>query len=202
MQNLRKVALALVLSKVLGEPSQEPEAAGPIEPLPAGAATPLPLSIVSESEPARDAPFHEFVAEPRKPQVSRPPSLRSALLRKPGETRTPPATETDPVLPRRFPGGERVVSSQPEHRLARRDRQAPPTPARVGENDPHAPSPVASPPRLHRVNDGDTLAGLARRYYGDPTLGHLIYEANRGLLSDPRLLPIGVELVIPPGRRD
>jgi nucleoid-associated protein YgaU len=52
-------------------------------------------------------------------------------------------------------------------------------------------------PRTHVVVDGDSLARLAGRYLDDPRRSDEIFEANRGLLSDPDLLPIGVELVIP-----
>jgi hypothetical protein len=38
---------------------------------------------------------------------------------------------------------------------------------------------------------------LAGRYLDDPHRSGEIFEANRGLLSDPDLLPIGTELVIP-----
>jgi len=67
---------------------------------------------------------------------------------------------------------------------------------------PIAPPPWPAPeesqgPRAHIVVDGDTLARLAGRYLDDPRRSNEIYEANRGALTDPELLPIGVELVIP-----
>jgi nucleoid-associated protein YgaU len=52
-------------------------------------------------------------------------------------------------------------------------------------------------PRTHIVVDGDSLAKLAGRYLDDPRRAEEILELNRGLLSDPQLLPIGVELLIP-----
>jgi hypothetical protein len=52
-------------------------------------------------------------------------------------------------------------------------------------------------PRTHVVIDGDSLARLAGRYLDDPRRGGEIFEANRGVLSDPELLPIRTELVIP-----
>ncbi|MCE9605226.1 MAG: tail protein X [Planctomycetia bacterium] len=56
----------------------------------------------------------------------------------------------------------------------------------------------ASKPKRHRVRDGETLASLAERYYGNAERYIAIYDANRGVLSNPDLLPIGVELAIPP----
>ena len=55
---------------------------------------------------------------------------------------------------------------------------------------------------LHVVRNGDTLEGLAERYLDDPGRGLEIFDLNRDQLSNPYLLPIGVELRIPqPGSR-
>jgi hypothetical protein len=53
------------------------------------------------------------------------------------------------------------------------------------------------PARRHEIVDGDTLAELAQRYLGSSDRWTEIYQANRQALSDPELLPIGLELVIP-----
>ena len=50
----------------------------------------------------------------------------------------------------------------------------------------------------HTIVDGDTLAALAQRYLGSPARASEIFDANRNVLSDPELLPIGAELKIPP----
>jgi hypothetical protein len=64
-----------------------------------------------------------------------------------------------------------------------------------------APSPQlaeeADDARTHIVADGDSLEKLASLYLNDPQRGKEIYELNRGILSDPNLLPIGAELKIP-----
>jgi len=71
-----------------------------------------------------------------------------------------------------------------------------------GRPSPYAVLPSAAfdapTPRTHRIVDGDTLAGLAERYLGHPSRAGELFEANRGVLSSPELLPIGAELVIPP----
>jgi nucleoid-associated protein YgaU len=56
----------------------------------------------------------------------------------------------------------------------------------------------ATEPRTHKIIDGDTLAALAQRYLGSTARADEIFEANRNVLSDPELLPIGAELKIPP----
>ena len=52
-------------------------------------------------------------------------------------------------------------------------------------------------PRLHKIVDGDTLAGLAAKYLGSANRATEIFAANRDVLNDPNLLPIGTELKIP-----
>jgi len=58
---------------------------------------------------------------------------------------------------------------------------------------PVAPAPAAS----YRVRDGDDLTAIAIRFYGTPAAAAAIWQANRGTLRDPGLLPIGVELLLP-----
>ncbi len=57
--------------------------------------------------------------------------------------------------------------------------------------------PPARAPRRHTIHDGDTLESLAQRYLGDGQRAGEILEANRDVLADPQLLPIGVTIVIP-----
>ncbi|MGD9634764.1 MAG: LysM peptidoglycan-binding domain-containing protein [Pirellulales bacterium] len=55
--------------------------------------------------------------------------------------------------------------------------------------------------RTHVVIDGDTLTRLAERYLDDPERSAEIYRLNRDVLTNPELLPIGVELRIPARER-
>ena len=65
--------------------------------------------------------------------------------------------------------------------------------------------PIAAPTdqtaRTHTVVDGDTLPALAERYLGSSARAAEIYQANRDVLSNPGLLPIGAELKLPPRNR-
>lgn len=68
--------------------------------------------------------------------------------------------------------------------------------------DPAAARPVArdsgeGTARHHTVREGDTLAGLAKQYYGDEARSAAIFQVNRTVLTSPDELPPGVELVIP-----
>ena len=62
-----------------------------------------------------------------------------------------------------------------------------------------APAVAATPagPRSHTVVSGDTLAKMARIYYGNSGQWPKILEANKGTLEDPTKLKIGMVLVIP-----
>jgi hypothetical protein len=59
---------------------------------------------------------------------------------------------------------------------------------------PQGPAPL----RTHRIVDGDTLARLAERFLGDANRYEEIYALNESELPNPNILPIGVELKIPP----
>jgi hypothetical protein len=78
----------------------------------------------------------------------------------------------------------RASAMQASYHPADRDRDQP------GDDD-------ASGMRTHIVVDGDSLTKLADRYLDDPQQAQAIYRMNQGLLADPELLPIGVELRIP-----
>jgi nucleoid-associated protein YgaU len=65
------------------------------------------------------------------------------------------------------------------------------------------PAKPASAPVRYIVCEGDSLAYIARKFYG-PQQGNKrenvlrIFEANRGLLKSPDQIDVGQELVIPP----
>ena len=52
------------------------------------------------------------------------------------------------------------------------------------------------------VQAGDTLTDIARRFMGDGSWATVqkLYEMNRGTLSDPDQLDVGMHLVVPAGR--
>ncbi len=53
--------------------------------------------------------------------------------------------------------------------------------------------------RTYLTRDGDTLIAIARRHYGPDQGGRYldIFRANRDVISDPGVVPVGVRLVIP-----
>ncbi|MBJ7327735.1 MAG: LysM peptidoglycan-binding domain-containing protein [Chthoniobacterales bacterium] len=58
-------------------------------------------------------------------------------------------------------------------------------------------SPTPAAPRSHTVAGGDTLAGIAKKYYGKSGEWPKIAEANKDVLPDPTKLKIGTVLQIP-----
>ena len=52
--------------------------------------------------------------------------------------------------------------------------------------------------KKHVVVSGDTLSGIAKKYYDDAGKYMVIYEANKAVIGDnPDMIKVGMELVIP-----
>ena len=58
----------------------------------------------------------------------------------------------------------------------------------------------SAPQTIYTVKKGDTLAGIAQKFYGDRTAWKRIYQANRDQLPNPNALKVGQALKIPTGR--
>jgi|694.fasta_scaffold04345_5 nucleoid-associated protein YgaU len=123
------------------------------------------------------------------------------------------AAYVPPVAPPTL-AGPAPAAAAPEVEAAYRSMIDIPPPALLDAQRP-PPSPVswsaaARPPLPTRslpdalvpatcvVRDGDDLEGIATRYYGHPSAASAIWGANRERLPDPRVLPIGMELRLPP----
>ena len=53
--------------------------------------------------------------------------------------------------------------------------------------------------RHYTVKEGDTLSGIAKKFYDDAAKYMVIYEANKDLIGDdPNAIKVGQELKIPP----
>ncbi len=59
------------------------------------------------------------------------------------------------------------------------------------------PSPTPKQERIHVVASGDTLTGIAQKFYGDASKWSKIFEANRDVLPSSNSLQIGQKLKIP-----
>ncbi|MFM1904215.1 MAG: hypothetical protein RLZZ440_2115 [Planctomycetota bacterium] len=163
-------------------------------PWPAGAAAPTQVS--ASVDPRAELPPAGLLAGER---AADPVSLdRDYVL-------PPPPAPLPPVAS----GG-----SQPAEPLAvayRSTLDVPPPPLLDGQQPPplatgwsaRQPDPVGYRPppaaqaMVYVIRDGDDLTGIATRFYGHPAAAAAIWDANRGLLPDPAILPIGATLLLP-----
>jgi LysM repeat protein len=72
--------------------------------------------------------------------------------------------------------------------------EPPPEPAPAPEPEPEA-EPATE--RIYEVVSGDTLSGIALKYYGSANKYMKIFEANRDILDNPDLIKVGQKLRIP-----
>jgi hypothetical protein len=137
--------------------------------------SPIPGKVILQTLPERvDQPYVETTVERLSP--SSPSSL--------------------PGMPRSYPGPEWPRSESLENGSASMPASTP------ADSEPAETRPTrkrfSRPAQKHRIADGDTLSKIAQQYLGDAGRAPAIFEANRGTLSSPDILPIGAELVIPP----
>jgi len=59
-----------------------------------------------------------------------------------------------------------------------------------------SPAPKVTP-KTHKVVSGDTLWGLAKKYYGDGSKYMKIFNANTNILKNPNVIYVGQVLTIP-----
>ncbi|HZA72078.1 MAG TPA: LysM peptidoglycan-binding domain-containing protein, partial [Propionibacteriaceae bacterium] len=67
----------------------------------------------------------------------------------------------------------------------------------TGGTKPAPAPPKPAPQRTHTVVKGNTLWGIAQRYYGRGTLWPRIYDANRSKIKNPHWIFPGQVFVIP-----
>lgn len=70
-------------------------------------------------------------------------------------------------------------------------------------SSPAAPAPVpgpqsTAPPKSYTTQQGDTLWGIAQKFYGRGDRWPVIFDANRDKVTSPQTLAVGITLVIPP----
>ena len=109
-----------------------------------------------------------------------------ASLTGPGSPSTPRPTITPPP----------ANQTQPS-RFSRAPITTATEPVKAEPTRPAAAVGTAEPTRTHTVVKGDTLYGLARRYYQDSTRAKDIYAANQSKMRSQNDLQVGMVLVIP-----
>ena len=136
------------------------------------------LAIPLHSDPLvlRNQPDRRTYAE-SSPAAPAEPRRQSPTIVTPSDRPAAP-----PELPKSYPSSSQPASTRWGASLSEM------LPAQVGAS--------AAPP-THKIVDGDSLALLAQRYLGSASRAMEIYEANRNVLAEPEILPIGAELKIP-----
>ena len=171
----------------VGELQLHDEGAGPVAPVIAG---PVTASVPAATRPATSQPAAPARLQPlARPLIGLPrPVTAPSMAASYGE-----ATE---------PGHRRM----PEAHAVARPRGSAPAPSAASRRPPPSGQSALERPatrspvvRRHRIADGDSLPALAARYLGDRSRFMEIFAANRDVLRNPDVLPIGVELAIPAG---
>jgi len=151
------------------------------------AVSPPPVSTVAPGQtvpgiPSAPSPYLDNGSEPLKRVIGNP-------------SRSPLAIEEIPALPKdkssalpMLPVSFQVKESDESHR-------APWQPPKLAEGP-------AAPPREHRIRKLDTLEDLAERFLGSKDRADEIFEANRNVLKDRHILPLGAAIRIPGGGLD
>lgn len=159
----------------LGGWEHQPEVVADVPPLPSDAALATEAMMSADyAPPAPPAPMPPVAADMTRstPQVAT--AYRSTL-----DVPPPPLLDAD---------------SPPPLAVAWSANDA----SRAGRAALAAASPPPAASSVYVVRDGDDLTGIATRFYGNPAAADVIWSVNRDRLTDPSLLPIGMELRIPP----
>lgn len=155
---------------------------------PAPAPEPVPEPVSAPAAPPRPEPGH------RVHVVERGESLWSLAVKYYGNGGKwkAIAEANRSVLPnsdRLTPGMRLVIPPDPDRPVAS---------AAPRMQIPAEASPPAERVKTHVVVAGDNLARISQRYYGTERHWSKLFEANKDRLPSPHVLPVGVELVIPP----
>ena len=161
-------------------------------------AVPPPVETVIVPPPA---PPQQWMV----PEEALPPAveLRSDYVPPPAPDRLPPATAVFVADGSNMNGTYRSTLEVPPPPLLD-SQSAPPAMtawAATESQRPAVPAAVtmAEPlPATYVVRDGDDLTSIAARFYGHPGAAASVWNANRDVIPDPNVLPIGAHLRLPP----
>jgi hypothetical protein len=191
MQRGKKITAALVLlglglgTALLFRRAESPTSREALSP-----PTPQKEALVLRESPVeRMPPSLGKGAVPLKPArgVKPPRDLQAPIA-------TPPQLGAPPELPAVFDRSLAATGSEDPRGIAALARLEARASLSGANTIPQGPAPL----RTHRIVDGDTLSRLAARFLDDASRSDEIYAINEAQLPDPNILPIGVELKIPP----
>jgi nucleoid-associated protein YgaU len=186
--------------------SSDEDLSGPIEPVAPGQGIALPPGVESAgpevSVPGPTGPGGVSTTAPAEP-VPMPGPVEPVNPVTTRQTHTVVAGDTLSSLAKRYYGEERLWT---KIRDANKDKLPNPNVLPVGATlvipDVSASATSSAPTikreQVHTVAAGETLSGIAKKYYGSEGKWRLIYNANKEKIPSPDRLQVGVVLVIPP----
>ncbi len=89
-----------------------------------------------------------------------------------------------------------TLEAHPASTTAGNHQVGPPLPP-MGTPITRSQGPISGTARVHEVVKGDTLSGIAKKYYGKSSEYPRIFEANKDVLKDPDKIFPGQKLRIP-----
>lgn len=138
------------------------------------------------------------VVPPKAKAVAQAVAVQPATTPAPVVAATPPpaaaSAEREPEVRRAIPLNAPASSVAP---VEEAPRAVPVAAAAVATSEAPAPSAAGGAVRTYKVERGDTLAAISRKFYRSPVQWQKIYEANKATLADPTKLQPGMVLVIP-----
>ncbi len=168
-----------------GVPSQPPAILPNVPPPAVPAAGPDAWLVPEESLPPPVAPRADYAPPPAPDRL--PPVPAAAVVQAPGMNGTYRSTlqvPPPPLLDAQAPPPAMAAWAAPS------PAQSPAAPGVVTAAEPAASTYV--------IRDGDDLASISARFYGHPAAAAALWAANRDLIPNPDLLPIGAEIRLPP----
>ena len=180
---------------------------------------PNPADEAKRPPTNREATTAEQTASKAKPEARKPTAAKPQPKKPKTEEVATPENRDDefrpPELARQYQpniatgrtsqppdSANRESARQQEDAAAKTERQTAEEIDEDCDGTPSSPQPLRpdsspDPPHVHRIAEGDTLRRLAEKYLGSRDRYLDIFHANPGVLFDPQLIPIGVEILIP-----
>ncbi len=171
-------------ASMAGVSLEVPTAVQPLSPASAAPVGPGQWLVPEESLPPPVVPRADYTPPPSPDRL--PPVAMAAVAQGPDMNGTyrstlqvPPPPLLDTQAPPPATAAWAAVARQPL-----------PTAQVVSTSEPAASTYV--------IRDGDDLASISSRFYGHPAAAAALWTANRDLIPNPDLLPIGAEIRLPP----
>jgi nucleoid-associated protein YgaU len=152
--------------------------------------SPLTTARITQVKPVQDLPAANGSPWDRWPEWKPATPAASTTASGPQTNPVVTASAAEPINPPPGPSAVQVSFTSPSPEDGPASRLQVVVQEAASEDD--------DGPRTHTIIDGDSLAKLAERFLGDARLSDEIYQANRDVLKSPDLLPIGVDIKLPP----